>query len=111
MKTEEYLNTEEIDQFKNTLKRVNDEIKNAYKNIKKIKNNLMNNEIWKGKAAEHYDYKFQVISDRYNERVVPVDKYIEQLQGVIDGYIDTEAMNKKIGKSFDDSNAALKQFD
>ena len=90
------------------LSTTNENIKTSFKKIKSLKNRLLIS--WKGRAAEKYDAKFQVLADRYDERVVPVKEYIDRIKKAALGYEDTEDTNKTIGVSFDEKGTSKESF-
>lgn len=84
-------------------------INEAYDKIKKTKETLQTS--WKGNSATKFYQAFNIIKDRMDERVKPVDDhYIPFLQDyIVNGYGDVEEINKKLGKSFE-INEAIKEF-
>ena len=56
---------------------------------------------WSGKASEKYDSKFEVLSDRYKERVKPVkDSYVKAIEKMVKGHSETEKVNANVGNGF-----------
>ncbi len=100
--------TEAVKAKNSDLSTTNENIKTSFKKIKSLKNRLLIS--WKGRAAEKYDAKFQVLADRYDERVVPVKEYIDRIKKAALGYEDTEDTNKTIGVSFDEKGTSKESF-
>lgn len=103
------IDVDSISQQVKKLEEKQQQINEAYEKMKTVQKNLQLS--WTGKAANKYYQYFDIIEESKNFRIKPVDDaYIPFLNDfIVNGYINVEELNQKIGKDFQE-NAALKEF-
>ncbi len=105
----ESINLKELELISKDFERSNNDLDEAYLEMKAVRESLRNG--WSGKAADKYIQRFDIISDRFEERVKPAkENYASFLKNTNSGYDETEKTNTSIGQSFDDVNTALVKF-
>ncbi len=106
----ESVDLNEIENAYNQFVETNENLDNAYRTIRNVKKRLSTG--WSGKAGDKYIAKFDVISDRFDERVKPAkEDYSDYINTVLEGYEVAEEMNTRMSKRFSESNAALSKFE